>query len=189
MSASATRDRLLTLLAPVVAAQGLDLEDVTVSAAGRRRVVRVVVDRDGGVTLDHVAEVSRVVSAQLDEQDVMGAGPYVLEVTSPGVARPLTAPRHWRRAASRLVRTPLPAGGEVLGRVVRADESAVTLDVDGVERTFSYAEVGPGRVQVEFARAAPSSEQFPDELPGELPDDGEQEGEREKEAEEPWTST
>jgi ribosome maturation factor RimP len=189
MSANTTRDRLLTLLAPIVTAQGLDLEDVTVSPAGRRRVVRVVVDRDGGVTLDHVAQVSRAISAQLDEQDVMGAGPYVLEVTSPGVDRPLTAPRHWHRAASRLVRTPLQAGGEVVGRVVRADESAVILDVDGVERAFSYAEIGPGRVQVEFVRADPSPEQFPDELLGELPDDGEWDGEQEKEAEEPWTST
>jgi ribosome maturation factor RimP len=175
MSVSATRDRLLRLLAPVVADAGFDLEDVTVTPAGRRRVLRVVVDGDDGVSLDDVAQVSQAVSAQLDADDAMGSGPYVLEVSSPGVDRPLTEPRHWRRAASRLVRAPLAEGGELTGRVVRADESAVTLEVDGQERAFGYADIGPGRVQVEFNR-------------GGAPD-GTDDGERAKEAEERWTST
>ncbi len=178
MSASATRDRLLTLLAPVVTAQGFDLEDITVQPAGRRRVVRVVVDRDGGVSLDDVAQVSQEVSATLDSSEAMGGGPYVLEVTSPGVDRPLTEPRHWRRAASRLVRAGLPDGGQIVGRVVRADESAVVLDVDGQARAYGYAEIGPGHVQVEFARHGADESQV-------LADHGEQE----KEVEERWTST
>ena len=104
--AGQTREHLLDVLAPVVAATGYDLEDVTVTSAGRRSLVRVIVDADGGVDLDAVAEVSRVVSEALDGDADGGAafaGPYVLEVSSPGVDRPLTEPRHWRRAIGRLV--------------------------------------------------------------------------------------
>ena len=83
----------------------MDLESVRVSVAGRRRLLRVVVDSDHGVSLDDAADVSRDVSAALlDATDVIGDVPYTLEVSSPGVDRPLTEPRHWRRAAGRLVR-------------------------------------------------------------------------------------
>ena len=147
-----SRDRLRSALDPVVTAAGFDLEDVNVTTAGRRSVIRVVVDRDGGLDLDAVADVSRVVSEALDAGDVTGDAPYTLEVTSPGVDRPLTEPRHWRRAAGRLVKA-----GTVTGRVLAADESGVTLAVDGEERTFGYDELGSGRVQVEFDRPATST--------------------------------
>ena len=100
-----TRERLLALLGPVVAATGYDLEDVSVTKAGRRSLVRISVDRDGGIDLDGVADVTRAVSDALDKQEPGGpdfAGPYVLEVSSPGVDRPLTEQRHWRRAAGRI---------------------------------------------------------------------------------------
>jgi len=146
------RARLHEVLTPVVASTGCDLEDVTVSAAGKRSVVRVVVDRDGGVDLDAVAEVSRAVSSALDESDVLGESPYVLEVTSPGVDRQLTAARHWSRAVGRLVSVPLTAGGEITGRVVSVEADTVTFDVDGSARSVSVSELGAGRVQVEFNR-------------------------------------
>ena len=151
-----SRARLLELLQPVVTSTGHDLEDVTVSPAGRRSVVRVVVDKDGGVSLDDVADVSTAVSTALDALDeaepgVLGSS-YTLEVTSPGVDRPLTAPRHWRRAVGRLVTAALRDGGTVTGRVVGADEDRVVLDVDGVEREVPYGDVGQARVQVEFSR-------------------------------------
>jgi ribosome maturation factor RimP len=157
MADTASRARLLQLLAPAVQATGHDLEDLTVSPAGRRKVVRVVVDKDGGVTLDDIAEVSRVVSDVLDQPEAEAAlaGAYTLEVTSPGVDRPLTQPRHWRRSAGRLVKVK-PAGGQgpdtVTGRVVEADEAQVTLDVAGVKRAFLYAEIAHAVVQVEFSR-------------------------------------
>src|SRR5262250_1987602 len=91
------------LLEPVITAAGMDLESVRVSPAGRRRLLRLVVDADGGVGLDEIAEVSREVSARLDASGAMGDIPYTLEVSSPGVDRPLTEPRHWRRARGRLV--------------------------------------------------------------------------------------
>ncbi|MDF5753986.1 ribosome maturation factor RimP [Spongiactinospora sp. TRM90649] len=153
MGRDVSRDRLMKVLDPVVSAEGLDLEDVTVTPAGKRRVLRVIVDRDGGVSLDDVADVSQAISKALDDGDAMGAAPYVLEVTSPGVDRPLTEPRHWRRAAGRLVSAELREGGAVEGRVRAADDEGVELDVSGEPRRFEYQDLTRGRVQVEFRRA------------------------------------
>lgn len=152
MGRSSDREALLTLLRPVVTTYGLDLEDVVVTPAGKRRLLRVVVDRDGGVELDGVAQLSTAVSAALDDNDAMGGSPYVLEVTSPGVDRPLTEPRHWRRARTRLVTATLADGGSVAGRVVDADEEGVTLDVAGAPQRLAWPQVTAGRVQVEFNR-------------------------------------
>ena len=146
--AAVSRDRVHTALEPVVAAAGFDLEAVAVSTAGRRSVIRVIVDRDGGLDMDAIAAVSRVVSDTLDSTNATGDGPYTLEVTSPGVDRPLTEPRHWRRAAGRLV-----VAGDVRGRVVSADDEGVTLLVDGSDRRVPYADLPPGQVQIEFDRA------------------------------------
>lgn len=159
--------RLAGLIGPVVAAAGMDLESVRASVAGRRRLLRVVVDSDHGVSLDDAAEVSRDVSAALDATDVMGDMPYTLEVSSPGVDRPLTEPRHWRRAAERLVRVKTGAG-TVQGRVLAADAAGVTLDIDGAEHRFGYGDLGAGAVQVEFGRL-PDAEL--DELSGAGVDD------------------
>lgn len=158
MTADGRRDRLVEMLAPVVAGAGLDLEDLEIVPAGRRRLLRVVVDRDGGVSLDDVAEVSQGVSTALDSSEAMGSGAYVLEVTSPGVDRPLTLPRHWRRAAGRLVKVATDDGAEVTGRVLSAADDSVVLDVDGDERRLEFAAIGKGKVQVEFRRADDESD-------------------------------
>ncbi|MEU9829939.1 ribosome maturation factor RimP [Streptosporangium sp. NPDC048047] len=152
MGSATSRDRLMKLLEPVALASGLDLEDVTVTPAGKRRLLRVVVDRDGGVSLDDVAEVSQAVSEALDAGDVMGSTPYVLEVSSPGVDRPLTEPRHWRRAVRRLVKADLRDGTSMEGRIVATDETGVELDVAGTPRRVGYEDLARGRVQVEFRR-------------------------------------
>jgi ribosome maturation factor RimP len=131
----------------------MDLESVRVTAAGRRRLLRVVVDSDRGVSLDDAATVSRELSAALDQMAVMGDFPYTLEVSSPGVDRPLTDRRHWRRAVGRLVKvTVTDSGGPgvVSGRIVSADADGVTLDVDAARRRFPYAVLGAGAIQVEF---------------------------------------
>ena len=106
----ATRDRIEAELVDPLGALGFDVEAVEVTPAGKRRVLRVAVDKDGGVTLDDVAEATREVSRVLDESDVMGEMPYTLEVTSRGVDRPLTLPRHWRRNDDRLVKATLADG-------------------------------------------------------------------------------
>jgi ribosome maturation factor RimP len=138
----------------------MDLEDVRITSAGRRRLLRIVVDADGGVSLDDIALVSRELSATLDRVAAMGEAAYTLEVSSPGVDRPLTEPKHWRRAAGRMVTAPLQAGSAahvpddstvVTGRVTGADASGVRIDVDGASRVFGYSELGPGRIQIEFA--------------------------------------
>jgi ribosome maturation factor RimP len=147
------RERLAAVVEPVVSAAGYDLEELTVSPAGRRRLVRIIVDADDGISLDDVADVSRAISAVLDEQDsVVGAAPYVLEVSSPGVDRPLRTARHWRRATGRLVEVPVRERGTVTGRVRGADDTGVVLDVAGTEQAFGYDLLGHGRVQVEFSR-------------------------------------
>jgi ribosome maturation factor RimP len=154
MTASAAR--LSEVLAPVVEQTGADLENVDVSKAGKRSVVRVVVDRDGGVSMDDVADVSRAVSDALDALDEAEPGmlgpSYVLEVTSPGVDRPLTLPRHWRRNVGRLVTVVPTDGPNVTGRITAADDEKVVLDVDGVERPLALTDVVRGTVQVEFSR-------------------------------------
>ena len=143
-------DRIADVIGPVIAAAGMDLESVRVSAAGRRRLLRVVVDSDRGVSLDDAAAVSRKLSAALDAAPVMGDFPYTLEVSSPGVDRPLTDPRHWRRAVGRLVQVTAADAGPISGRVLAADTDGVTLDVAGDHRRFGYAALGAGAIQVEF---------------------------------------
>jgi ribosome maturation factor RimP len=152
MSRASDRDSLVRALEPAIAAQGFDLEGVVVTPAGKRRLLRVIVDRDGGVALDDIAAISATVSSTLDESDVMGGAPYVLEVTSPGVDRPLTEPRHWRRARDRLVEVGIAGIGERAGRVTQVDDDGVVLDVDGTDVRASWPDLGLGRVQIEFNR-------------------------------------
>jgi ribosome maturation factor RimP len=151
----AARTRLRAVVGPVVEAAGYDLEELTLTRAGRRFVVRVLVDADGGVNLDAVAAVSRGVSDALDAAEDNGGelldGEYQLEVSSPGVDRPLTAPRHWRRNVARLVATSID-GVAVTARITAADDQGVLLDLDGATRPVTYPQLGPGRVQIEFNR-------------------------------------
>ncbi|MCX6431624.1 MAG: ribosome maturation factor RimP [Actinobacteria bacterium] len=135
---------------------GVDLETVDVQKAGRRHIVRIVVDRDGGLDLDLIAAVSRRASELLDEPPLADElpGPFVLEVTSPGVDRPLTETRHWRRALTRLVEVALVDGSTVVGRVTSVpDDDSVVLSTDAGDRTIARADVQRAVVQVEFNRA------------------------------------
>ncbi|MFI2276640.1 MULTISPECIES: ribosome maturation factor RimP [Catenuloplanes] len=151
----ALRARLESIITPVVEDAGCDLEDLTVSRAGRRQIIRILVDADGGVGLDAIAEVSRAISAALDAAEEAGGelvpGEYQLEVSSPGVDRPLTAPRHWRRNVGRLVQ--VSAGDrQVTGRITAADEDGVVIETAKGIVEAEYAQLGPGKVQIEFNR-------------------------------------
>ncbi|MEI6363651.1 MAG: ribosome maturation factor RimP [Actinomycetes bacterium] len=152
---SASEEAVAAGLMEPLAELGVDVEAVTIHKAGRRHVVTIVVDKDGGVDLDLVAGVSQRASAVLDETDLSDhvPGPYVLEVTSPGVDRPLTLARHWRRAAGRLVDATMKDGTLHHGRVreVLTDETVV-LDIDGTATTIAIADVTRAVVQVEFTR-------------------------------------
>jgi len=166
------RARLREVIEPVVASAGYDVEGLSVSRAGRRYLVRLTVDHDGGVNLDAVADVSRLVSRALDDVEAGGeelfAGEYELQVSSPGVDRPLTLPRHWRRNVGRLVQ--VRAGEKQLtGRIVAADAEGVVLAVGDpgktTEHQLGYDALGAGKVQLEFARAAALSDDDLEEFP------------------------
>jgi len=144
--------RITEALGQPLSALSLDLEAVELTPGGKKRVLRVAVDKDGGVSLDDIAEAARAVSEELDSGDLMGEQAYTLEVTSRGVDRPLTAPRHWRRNHDRLVRVDLSDGSQVTGRVGSSDDEGVTLDVSGTDRRVAYAEVAKALVQIEFNR-------------------------------------
>jgi len=138
-----------------VAGEGYEVDSLSVKPVGRKHLVRVTIDGDGGIGLDVIADVSRAISAALDAAEETGKqlieGEYQLEVSSPGVDRPLTTPAHWRRNTGRLVK--VKAGERVYtGRVVTANEQGITLDVAGVTHRLDYRDLGPGRVQIEFNR-------------------------------------
>ncbi|MET7712686.1 ribosome maturation factor RimP [Streptomyces sp. NPDC005407] len=151
-------ERLRGLLEPLVSAADLDLEEIEVSRAGRRRVLRIVVDSDEGATLDACAELSRAISEKLDETDAMGEDEYVLEVSSPGADRPLTEHRHYVRAVGRLARLHLHEGGELVARILTVDDEGLDLEVAGVKgrrptaRRVAFAEIAKARVELEFNR-------------------------------------
>ncbi|UFU05186.1 ribosome maturation factor RimP [Ruania halotolerans] len=143
------------VLEPVVAGAGLYLEGVQISGAARRRVVRVTVDLPdgpGGVTSDSLGEVSHAVSARLDAAEDLLGGSYLLEVTTPGVSRPLTQPRHFRRAEGRLV-TVATADDQVSGRVLGVSDDELTLATESGTVSLPLSDVVRGRIDVELNRA------------------------------------
>lgn len=160
----ALTSRIEAALTGPLATMGLDVEAVEVSSAGKRRIVRVAVDQDGGVTLDDVADATRAVNAVLDGElsQAMGAQPYTLEVTSRGVDRPLTLPRHWRRNEDRLVKATLADGSSLTGRILSSSEESATLDVSGTKREVAYADVAKALVQIEFNRKTEKHEENDD---------------------------
>ncbi|MGD6742893.1 ribosome maturation factor RimP [Streptomyces sp. BH106] len=151
-------ERLRELLEPLVTSQGLELEEIEVASVGRKRVLRVVVDSDEGADLDVIADVSRALSAKLDETDAMGEGEYELEVGTPGAERPLTEHRHYIRATDRLVKFQLNDESELVARILKVDDDGLDLEVPGVKgrkptsRRLDFADIAKARVQVEFNR-------------------------------------
>ncbi len=144
-------DRLETLVASCVSALGLDVEAVELREGGRRKVLRIALDTDGGIGIDHITQATRALSEALDNSDVMGSDPYTLEVTSRGVERPLTLPRHWRRNAGRLVRVTLE--DETLdGRIGDSDETGVDLTTKKDTTRIAYDQIVTALVQTELNR-------------------------------------
>ncbi|SDD00913.1 ribosome maturation factor RimP [Rhodococcus tukisamuensis] len=154
-----SKERVVELLSGLVDRQGYDLEDVTVTQAGKHSVVRVMVDGDAGLELDAVAELSRVISDAFDAATEFGETPYTLEVTSPGVDRPLTEPRHWRRARGRKVAVQF-ADEQLTGRVGALGDGVVALVLPGkggpTVREIALADVVKAVVQVEFSKPNPA---------------------------------
>lgn len=153
MSADQTlTSRVESALREPLAALGLDLEAIEITPAGKRRVLRVAVDQDGGVMMDDVAAAAREVDRVLETSNLMGALPYTLEVTSRGVDRPLTLARHWRRNADRLVKVTLTDGSSFIGRIGESGQETVLVDVAGIEQLVAFSDVQRALVQIEFNR-------------------------------------
>jgi ribosome maturation factor RimP len=161
MAASSPVDAVRALAVPAAASAGLVVESVTMTSAGRRRVLRVIVDLPeevvGGVSMEAVARVSQALSEALDSSDVMGSAPYVLEVSSPGADRPLTERRHWLRARGRLVTAVLGDGRAVGGRLVAVGGDGVVLDFPDAA-PLAWSQLRSGRVELEFTRPDGSDE-------------------------------
>lgn len=160
-------DRIATLIEPVLAP--LVIDEVKVTPAGKRRVVRIALDRatdesevvdaqTESMSLDEIADATRAVSEVLDASDVLGDQPYTLEVTSAGVGRPLTRPRHYQRGVGRLVVISRDGEPDLTGRIVSAGPESVTLTVPATKKTpertetIAYAQVARARLEVEFSR-------------------------------------
>lgn len=154
--------QIVELLTPVLAQFGLELEAVEIIPAGKRRLLRIVVDGDGpegvGPLLDDIASASHAISAALDESPATGAQAYTLEVSSRGVGRPLELARHWRRNVTRLVEVSTTAGEKITGRILSVSDDAVLLDILGREYELAFAEVDKALVQVELNRPTAQDE-------------------------------
>ena len=144
-------DRLETLVASCVSALGLDVEAIELREGGRRKVLRIALDADDGIGIDHITEATRALNLALDSSDVMGSEPYTLEVTSRGVERPLTLPRHWRRNAGRLVRVTLE-DTTLDGRIGDSDETGVDLTTKKDTTRIAYDQIVTALVQTELNR-------------------------------------
>ncbi|KRC64152.1 hypothetical protein ASE12_04855 [Aeromicrobium sp. Root236] len=144
--------RLATLVDECVSALGFDLEAIELTPAGNKRVLRIALDRDGGVGIDHITDATRALSEELDASDVMGSQPYTLEVTSRGVDRPLTEPRHWRRNAGRLVRLRLADDSSIDGRIGESDDEGVEIQGRNTSQRLAYDQISTALVQTELNR-------------------------------------
>jgi ribosome maturation factor RimP len=144
----ALKDQIFELVDPLVNKAGLVLEEVQIQTPGKHRFVTIIVDSEAGLNLDQVTDISRSIGEVLDGSNFMGDTPYTLEVTSPGVDRPLTAPRHWRKNIDRLVKVTKSDGEVFKARILAADEDGATLDNGQIK----YAEVKRAIIEVEFNR-------------------------------------
>ena len=146
-------NNLTELLTPAVTQAGFVLEEVTVTPIGKRRLVAVVVDcEDRNPSLDEVTVVSKEVSAILDSYTQMGEMPFTLEVTTPGIDRPLTLGRHWKKNIGRLVKITPKTGDKYIGRIASVKDNAVTIEIKGKESEISFAEISRAQIEVEFNR-------------------------------------
>lgn len=177
------RDSMISaLLEPLLASHGLELDALDVVPAGKRRLVKVRVDGDGpnghGPDLDQISEVTRVVSQALDDADAMGEQPYTLEVSSRGATTPLTKPAHYRRNSGRLVKLALSDADPLTGRIVAADDDAVSLTpqvetLSGKHKSLvgagqpirvEYDRITKAVIQLELNRADDSDDASPDDF-------------------------
>ncbi|MEY3186175.1 MAG: hypothetical protein RIR58_911 [Actinomycetota bacterium] len=146
-------NNLIELLGPVITKAGFVLEEITVTPVGKRRLVAVVIDREeSNPSLDEVTVVSKEVSAILDNYSQMGEMPFTLEVTTPGIDKPLVLPRHWRKNIGRLVKITPKQGEKYVARIKDFSDDQVTLELKNEILVLSLNDVAKAQIEVEFNR-------------------------------------
>ena len=152
----ALKDQISEHITPALHQAGYFLEDVNLVSPGQHRIVTVIVDGESALNLDQVTVASKLVSELLDEATFMGETPFTLEVTSPGIDRPLTIPRHFAKNVDRLLKVTKRDGVVVTGRILANTDSDVTLSVtekkDVKEVVISLGDIKRAQVEIEFNR-------------------------------------
>ena len=163
---SSIETKLIAALEPPVAEMGFEIESLQIASIAKERIIRIVIDRDGGVSLDNVAQVSQRCSEILDTtESVANLDSYLLEVTSPGADRPLTLPKHWKRNIGRLVRFTFQNEESLIGRIIAVSDGEVELSLEadreklkgrktaqGPLKKYKFAEISKARIEIEFNR-------------------------------------
>ncbi|MGZ5307323.1 MAG: ribosome maturation factor RimP [Actinomycetota bacterium] len=142
-----------TLIRPVIEGAGLELVDVGFRRESGRRVLRVVVDREGGLDVDTIAELAEKVSRRLDVEG-FAPGPYALEVSSPGIERSLKRPRDFERRVGDAVKvkttTPVEGRTNISGELVSADDDGIVVAAGGGELRVGYNDIASARTVVDW---------------------------------------
>ncbi len=140
------KDVITLAITPAVTESGCYLEEITITPVGKSRLMTIIVDSDSHLNLDQVTGVSRKISEVLDVLPELGDSPFTLEVSSPGIDRPLTQLRHWRKNHGRLVKAAMNDGSIALGRIGDVDGEAVFIG----ETKFPVAEIKKAHIEIEF---------------------------------------
>jgi ribosome maturation factor RimP len=155
MTSKVVIDAISASIAPIVEASGNYLEEVQVTPVGKSRMISIIVDSDSHLNLDQVTAISREISEVIETLEVLGDNPFTLEVTSPGVDRPLTLPRHWRKNVKRLVKATLNDGNVVEGRIGQSTDSGVIIG----DREVNFADIKKALIEIEFKSTIASEEE------------------------------
>ena len=142
------KEQVLAVITPAIESLGFYIEDINITSAGKRSMLTVVVDGDTHLSLDQVTVATKAISEIVENLPTLGNNPFTLEVTSPGLDRPLTKPRHWRKNQDRLIKIVLTDGKEVNGRIKDSTESSVTVD----EQVINFADIKRATLEVEFKK-------------------------------------
>jgi ribosome maturation factor RimP len=140
------KEQVLAVITPAIESLGFYIEDINISSAGKRSMLTVIVDGDTHLSLDQVTVATKAISEIVENLPTLGNNPFTLEVTSPGLDRPLTKPRHWRKNKDRLIKIVLTDGKEVSGRIKDSNEASATVD----EQVINFADIKRATLEVEF---------------------------------------
>jgi ribosome maturation factor RimP len=142
------KEQVLAVITPAIESLGFYIEDITITSAGKRSMLTVIVDGDTHLSLDQVTVATKAISEIVENLPTLGNNPFTLEVTSPGLDRPLTKPRHWRKNQDRLIKIVLTDGKEINGRIKDSDETSATVD----DQTINFSDIKRATLEIEFKK-------------------------------------